>query len=120
MYGGQAFSIDEALEYFYEFASRVEKVDDIFRTRQGENLTDKDWDEIAEESADPNVQIETVRREVLSNTWSELICRQVTDWLEVSKHKENGKFNFKSPGADTGVGRCRACVNVPPVLNFNC
>lgn len=104
----QAFSIDEALEYFYEFASRMEKVDNIFRTRQGENITDKDWAEIEQSSAEPDVQIETVRQEVLSNTWSELICRQISDWLEVSKHKVNGKFNLKSPEAYVGVGRCRA------------
>ena len=46
----------------------------------------------------------------ICNTWSELISRQVTDWLEQSKHKENGKFNYKSPEAYVGIGRCRAQV----------
>jgi hypothetical protein len=86
----------------------MEKADDVFRAKKGEDLDENDWEEMEEENPEPDVQIETVRRQILSNTWSELISRQVTDWLEQSKHKENGKFNYKSPEAYVGVGRCRA------------
>ena len=86
----------------------MEKADEIFRAKRGEDLDENDFKEFEEESPAPEVQIETVRRQVLSNTWSELITREVTDWLERSNHKENGKFNFKSPDAYVGVGRCRA------------
>ena len=86
----------------------MEKVDEIFRTKQGEDLNENDWIKIEEECPKPDVQIETVRREVLSNTWSEVISRQVSDWLERSNHKGNGKFNYKRPNADVAVGRCRA------------
>jgi hypothetical protein len=83
-------------------------VEEVFRAKQGEGLDEDDWKEIEAKSPEPDVQMETVRREVLSNTWSELISRQVTDWFERSKYEESGEFNYKNPEADIGVGRCRA------------
>lgn len=71
-------------------------------------MTIEEWDILEKKSPEPELQLETVRRNVLSNTWSELICREITDWFERSTHIENGKFNFKSPEAYVGVGRCRA------------
>jgi hypothetical protein len=80
----------------------------IFETETGEGLDEDDWAKIALETPEPEVQMETCRRQIVSNTWSELITRQITDWLERSKYKEGGEFNFKAPSANVGVGRCRA------------
>ena len=107
-YCPQVFTIDEALNWFHDFARRMDNAEEIFATKEGEDLNEDDFRDFEKDSPDPEVQIETVRRQILSNTWSENITKQFTDWFEQSKHKEGGKFNFKNPLADVGVGRCRA------------
>ena len=86
----------------------MDDAEKVFLARSGEDLDEDDFQNFEEEFSDPQVQIETVRRQILSNVWSENITKEVSDWLEQSGHKENGKFNYKSPGAVVGVGRCKA------------
>jgi len=96
------------LDWFHDFARRMDRAEEIFDAKEGEDLSENDFKDFEKESPQPEVQIETVRRQILSNTWGENITKQFTDWFEQSKHMEGGKFDFKSPSADVGVGRCRA------------
>jgi hypothetical protein len=86
----------------------MDSAEEVFEAKCGEDLNESDWEEIVRKTPEPEAQMETCRRQILSNTWSELIKQEVTDWLERSKHKEDGEFNYKSPTANVGVGRCRA------------
>jgi len=73
-------------------------------SRVGEELDPEDFDE----DPDPDVVIETVRRQVVCNTFRDVVLERVTDWLEKSENKEGNEFSYKYPGAVVGVGRCRA------------
>lgn len=99
----QSFTIDEALEFFHDFSRRMDAAETILENRAGEELDDEDFDE----DPDPDVVIETVRRQVVCNTFRDVVLERITDWLEQSEHKDGNDFSYKFPLAVVGVGRCR-------------
>ena len=67
-YCSQAFTIDEVLNWFHDFTRRMDNAEDILATKDGEGLDEDDFRDFEKDSPDPEVQIQTVRRQILSNT----------------------------------------------------
>jgi len=106
----QAFTIDEALEFFHDLSRRLDNVETILENREGEELDDDDWESIIGKNPDLDVVLETVRRQVICNIFRDVVIQRLTDWLDKSENKDGNEFNFKNPSAVVGVGRCRAWV----------
>jgi hypothetical protein len=104
----KGLTIDEALEFYHEVAQKLDRAEDILKAGKGDDLDETDWQE-AFESSDPVTQLETVRRGLLDLAWARIITEQIPDWLERSRYKENGEFNYKLPLLqEVGAGICKA------------
>jgi hypothetical protein len=72
-------------------------------------MNDEDWNKL-DASGGPGLStklLEVIRQQVVGLTFRDMILAHVTDWFERAKNVEGGKFNYKQPMANVGVGHKR-------------
>jgi hypothetical protein len=86
----------------------LDKAEDVLKAREGEELDHEDWREILLRYPEPDTKLEAIRQQIVGVCMKEIILRQITDWFERSKHRDNGKFEYRWPCLNIGVGRAKA------------
>ena len=66
------------------------------------------WVACMAEYKSPTDQLAALRQGIIQNAWAGVITSNFMEGSERYPHMEDGKFNFKSPFAETEAGRSKA------------
>ena len=117
----QCYTIDQAIDFLHDLTQKLDEVESFrLMVLQGDVESVEEWLTCMNQFRDPVDQLAALRQGIVQDAWSEVIKSNITDGLERYLHMEDGKFDFKSPLAETEAGRCKAYV---PLIgdsdNFN-
>jgi DNA-binding FrmR family transcriptional regulator len=107
----QCYTIGQAVDFLHDLTQKLDDVESFrLRVLQGDVESVEEWLACMNEFREPVDQLAALRQGIIQDAWSEVIKSNITDGLERYLHMENAEFNFKSPSAETEVGRSKAYV----------